>query len=88
MMGYQPAIGDLVRHTIWEPFTDPPKTNLYKPARNMLVRGVTENYDGRQGLTRYWLANPDRPNDESHYSWTESDWADVEPAAEELGRLF
>lgn len=42
----------------------------------------------QQGITRYWLANPDRPNDESHYSWTESDWADVEPAAEELGRLF
>ena len=87
-MTYLPAVGDLVRHTIYQPMDAQPKSRIYKPAKIMLVRGVVEDYEGRQGITRYWFANPDRPNDESHYSWTESDWADVEPAAEDLGRLF
>ena len=87
-MTYLPAVGDLVRHTIYSPMTTDPKTRIYKPAHIMLVRGVIEDYEGRQGITRYWLADPDRPNDEAHYSWTESDWADVESAAEDLGRLF
>ncbi|UXN30983.1 hypothetical protein [Glutamicibacter sp. M10] len=82
-----PAVGDLVKHTVYQPDAEP-KTQIYKPTTIMLVRGVTENYRGVQDLTRYWLADPRRPNDESRFSWTESDWADVEPAAEELGRLF
>lgn len=86
-MVYVPVAGDLVRHTMWQPFTDEPKTVPYGEPRIMLVRGVVENY-GQEGITRYWLASPNRPNDESRYSWTESDWADVEPAAEESGRLF
>lgn len=87
-MTYLPIVGDLVRHTMWQPFSEKPKTVPHGEPRIMLVLGVTENYQGEQGLTRYWLADPSRPNDGSRFSWTESDWADVEPAAEELGRLF
>lgn len=84
-MSYMPAVGDLVRHTMWSPFTDPPKTVPYGEPRIMIVKGI---YEHDRGVTRYLLADPDRPNDESRYSWTESDWADVEPVAEEMGRLF
>lgn len=86
-MVFVPRVGDLVRHTIYEPFTEIPKSKIYRPARIMLVRGVIENYEGR-GVTRYHMADPERPNDESRFSYTESDWCDVESIAEEMGRLF
>lgn len=87
MSGYTPSVGDLVSVQLWNPQTTEPKTAKYGPPRIRLIKGIDPDYQGR-GLVRYWYADPKRPNDEASMGWSESDWTDVEPAAEELGMLF
>ena len=72
----------------------------YGQRKLMLLAGITLDYNssayaqsmGRdlpdRIVTRYWLVNPDRPNDESHMSWTESDWCVLESAASDQGLLW
>jgi len=83
---YVPAVGDVVRMQLWSP-VDAPKAIPYGPPRIMIVKGITEDYNGT-GLTRYWTADVKHPNDEWAQSWSESDWTDLEPVADELGMLF
>lgn len=80
-------VGDLVWQQMWSPQTPEPKTIKYGPRRLMKLAGIIENHEGG-GTTRWWLVDPDRPNDESRMSWVESDWCDLEPAHEDLGMLF
>lgn len=73
---------------------------LYGPRRLMRVAGVSENYDKTEyarsmgadlpvkHTTRWWLVDPDRPNDDSKMSWVESDWAVLESAVEDTEMLF
>jgi len=87
-------VGDLVWQQLYQP--DSGKTKLYGPRRLMKLAGmVPYEYDPDEhlprledGITRYWLINPDRPNDQSLMSWCESDWCDLEPANEDSGMLF
>ena len=72
----------------------------YGQRKRMLLSGITPNYNGAEyaqgigrdlpdrSVTRYWLVDPDRPNDESHMSWVESDWCVLESAAAEEGMLW
>ena len=85
---YVPNVGDIVRLQLWSPTDAPQREVKYGAPRIMLLRGIFENHRGKQGITRYWLANPKRTNDEGQMSWCESDWADLEHCPEEMGTLF
>lgn len=75
---------------------------LYGPRHLKRVAGITPNYDPTsyvrslgasnigepKSVTRWWLVDPDRPNDESHMSYVESDWCVLESAATDNGMLF
>lgn len=84
--GHTFHIGDLVWQQMWQPF-EPMKTHKYGPRRLMKLAGIVPDRNG-PGIDRWWLVDPDRPNDESRMSWVESDWCDLEPASEDLGMLF
>lgn len=86
-MSYTPKVGDTVRVQLWQPGNKPQREVPYGPPRIMRLMGIVEGYNG-PGITRYWLVDPKRPKDESLMSWCESDWADLESAAEESGVLF
>jgi len=83
-----PAVGSLVWQQMYSPMQPCDKSQTYGPRRLMQLQGVHENHEGREGITRYWLVDPERPNDHSCMSWCESDWCDLEPAAEDSGMLF
>lgn len=89
-------VGDLVYEQLWSPVEPAPDSTIeeriahgrkYGQRRLMRLRGIIENY-GRVGVTRWWLVDPDRPNDDSRMSWVESDWAVLESAASDVGMLF
>ena len=74
--------------------------HFYGQRKLMLLSGIIPNYNGSEYaqsmgrdlpnriVTRYWLVDPDRPNDESHMSWVESDWCVLESAAADEGMLW
>lgn len=65
--------------------------NTYGPRRLMCLRGILHEYGtDRHGnpLTRWWLSDPARPNDESRMSWVESDWCVLEDASAEGAMLW
>lgn len=82
--GYK--VGGLYWMQLWSPVHEP-KTIKYGPRKIMKLAGIVLNWTPN-GDTRWWLVDPARPNDESKMSWVESDWCDLEPAAEDLGMLF
>lgn len=72
----------------------------YGQRRLMRLAGIVENYNSAeyaQSLgsdapskytTRWWLVDPERPNDESQMSYVESDWCVLEDASGEGGMLW
>lgn len=80
------TVGSLYWQQMWSPVHEP-KTLPYGPRRLMKLAGIVPDYNG-PGITRWWLVDPHRPNDESKMSWVESDWCDLEPAHEDQGMLF
>ena len=82
------TVGTLYWQQMWSPMAEhPPKTIKYGPRRLMKLAGIVPNWTP-DGATRWWLVDPQRPNDQSKMSWVESDWCDLEPAAEDMGMLF
>lgn len=63
----------------------------YGPRRLMRLRGIIPNYRvDRNGnaVTRWWLSDPDRPNDASGMSYVESDWCVLTDASAEAAMLW
>ena len=80
------TVGTLYWQQMWSPMAEhEPKTIKYGPRRLMKLAGIVPNWNG---ATRWWLVDPERPNDQSRMSWVESDWCDLEPAHEDMGMLF
>ena len=110
---YVPQVGDLVWLQMYDPQAPTPEATIeervahgqtYGQRRQMIVRGITPDYDSTAysrslGLdvaprlvTRWTLQDPDpqRRRDECRgYSWVESDWSVLEPVnPTEDGRLW
>ncbi|MCS0491199.1 hypothetical protein [Curtobacterium flaccumfaciens] len=74
----------------------------YGEDKVMRLAGVWEHYDMNEYArslgadlaprfaTSWWLVDPARPNDESRWSWVNSDWAELLPVQEpaHAGMLF
>ena len=73
---------------------------LYGPRRLMRLAGIIENYDSTEYVralgveseprlvTRWWLVDPEQPNEHSRMSWVDSDWCVLEHAHNDVGMLF
>lgn len=85
-----------------EAYDEPDGTRkVYITYPAMLVGGISENYDTNAYarsmraddlmpenlVTRYWLRDPERPNDESKMIWVGSDRADLTHVVED-GAFF
>jgi hypothetical protein len=74
--------------------------HLYGQRKLLLLSGISYDYNSAgyaqsmgsavpdRSVTRWWLVDPDRPNDETRMSWVESDWCVLESAASDQGMLW